>query len=149
MPAKKKTKKVAKKTASKKKVVKKASQSAQSGKKTVKKTTKKAVNKVVQKSAKRPVKKSIKKKATTCKTKCHTTEAFWVNNGPVVHSVEELLDAIRTMSDEQYAYHTTRDGNDFANWIKDCLKDGGCATSVKRAKSRSGVVRVLSSKCSC
>jgi acyl-homoserine lactone acylase PvdQ len=111
-----------------------------------KKTTKKA-------SAKKAVKKTAKKtktnKSCSCKAKCTSKQAFWVNNGPVVHSVQELLEALKDISDEQYAYHTKREGNDFATWVKDCLKDDAAATSLKKVRSRAGAVRVLSEKCAC
>lgn len=84
-----------------------------------------------------------------CIKKCQPSQAFWVNNGPVLKSVDELLKALKEMSDEQYAYHTKRDGNDFANWIQDCFGDVQCAKSLKNAKTRVGAVRILSGKCVC
>ena len=138
MPAKKTT--TARKAGQKKKnVVKKASKKPTrkvSTKSSAKKTTKKVVRKAV-------------KKSCACESKCSAKEAFWVNNGPVLHSVKDLLKALKEMSDEQFDYHTKRGSNDFASWIKECLKDSACATSVKRVRTRVGAVRVLSNKCSC
>jgi len=136
MPAKKTVKKVvAKKKVAKKKVsapVKKATTP----------TTKKTAKKVSKKTA--PKKDSHK----TCSVACDAPEAFWVNNGPILHSLEDLLEALKTMTDEQYEYHTKRGENDFANWIQYCIKDTGCATSLRRVKTKSGALRVLVSRCS-
>lgn len=128
-------------------------------KKIVKKTPTKKVTKkaTVKKVAKKVTKKAPTKKTKTttpkvvhaCKTKCNAKQAFWVNNGPVVHSMHDLFEALKTMTDEQYAYHTKREGNDFVNWVKDCLKDSACAMSLKRVQSRTGAIRVLSKKCTC
>ncbi len=113
-----------------------------------KKVTKKAVAK------KSPAKKSTKKKSVVaracgCKKRCDAEQVFWVNNGPVVHSLEDLLHAVREMSNEQFAYHTKRNGNDFANWVRDCLADRANATKLRKARTRVGAVRVLTSVCSC
>jgi hypothetical protein len=100
-----------------------------------------------------PVKKTATKAVCgtgcACTKKCQPTQAFWVNNGPVLKSVDELLKALKEMSDEQYAYHTKRDGNDFAIWIRDCLNDVQCAKDLKNAKTRVGAIRILSGKCAC
>lgn len=75
--------------------------------------------------------------------------AFWVNNGPVLHSVNDLIKALKKeITDEQFYYHTKRNKNDFAIWIKECLCDNNCATRIKRVRSKEGMLRVLS-KCSC
>ncbi len=132
------TKKTTKKRTTKK-VAKKATK-----KNVAKKTTKKQIKRI----AKKTVRKVVKKK-TTCKKRCKPSHAFWVNNGPIIHSVNGLIKALKNeITDEQFDYHTKRDGNDFANWIKDCLCDSGCASRLKRVRSKDGMLRVLS-KCSC
>jgi hypothetical protein len=127
-------------------------------KKAVKKTTKKVVRKTVakKKTTTKAVKKAVqkaprttKKKGCSCKKTCEAHEAFWVNNGPVVNSLGGLKTALKDMSDEQYAHHTKRGKNDFANWIEACLCDKSCASRVRKARSRPGAVRALAQKCSC
>ena len=102
-----------------------------------KKTTKTAAKKTVakKKAAKVAAKRvSARKKATksaagcehvecVCKSASSPDECFWVNNGPVVDSIVHLKLALKDMTEEQFAYHTTREGNDFAEWIRHCLKD--------------------------
>lgn len=124
------TKKVQKETVTsaavpKKKVVKKAA---------VKKTTAKKVASKSQVCAK-------------CSIACPPEQAFWVNNGPVVDTLAGLKEALACMSDEQYAYHTERAGNDFAAWVRDCMGDTGCAVRIAQAKTRQGAVRALTCVC--
>ena len=59
------------------------------------------------------------------------------------------MKALKEMSDEQYAYHTKREGNDFAKWVQDCLGDSASATGLKSARTRVGAVRILAKTCAC
>lgn len=127
---------------SKKKTTKKAAPK-RAAKKVAKKVTRKSTKKTTRSGA-------TKKSACACQKKCKKTDAFWVHNGPIVHSLEQLRDALKEMSEEQYTHHTQRgDGNDFACWIEDCFKDTTCAKKVARAKTRVGTVRILNKTCSC
>ena len=109
---------------------------------TTKKTTpgvaKKATAKkvVAKKAVKKTTKKVAPKAECVCSKKCTPAQAFWVNNGPVVKSLEDLVKALKGMQMMQYAYHTKRDGNDFAKWIHDCLGDKCMATRLKKARTR-------------
>lgn len=79
------------------------------------------------------------------RTVASAERCFWVHNGPVVNSIAGLREALTHMSDEQFAYHTTRDGNDFARWIRDVLENQECADAVARARTRAGTKRALAS----
>ncbi|MDR3559452.1 MAG: hypothetical protein P4L62_01325 [Candidatus Pacebacteria bacterium] len=68
---------------------------------------------------------------------------FWVNNGPVLKNLHDLANALETMSDEQYDYHTLRDGNDFARWTEGVLGDKDLAKKIARAKNCSAAAAVL------
>lgn len=87
-----------------------------------------------------PVKKT--KKAGAVK-EASPAQCFWVNHGPVCKTTAELQAAIKTMSDAQYAYHTKRDGNDFAIWMRDVMRHPACATKLQRVRTRSGAVKVF------
>lgn len=110
------------------------------------------------KPAKRATKKLVAKTKTTTKrttrgkkSMCRVAaphETFWVNNGPICCDLTELRDALKTMTDEQFAYHTKRAGNDFAKWIEDVLCHGECAKRMARAKSRGGAVKAIDA-CTC
>ncbi len=118
-------------------------------KKAVRKTAKKSIRK---KSAKKNINKTVKKtvrRITTKKKSCHKKKckpenAFWVNNGPVVDSVPGLLEALKSMSNEQYEYHTKRNGNDFARWLDDCICNKEFANKLRKTRSRAGAIKALS-----
>jgi hypothetical protein len=124
-------------------------------------TTKTSASKTVApKKVAKPVavKKTTAKKAVAKKTstpmKCATCagittqeQAFWVNNGPVIDSLMGLRQALQDMSDEQFAYHTARAGNDFASWVRDCLGDVTCAVRIAKARTRDGAVRAIVCTC--
>jgi hypothetical protein len=102
-----------------------------------------------------PKKVSAAKKATkkasascgACAGACRPEEAFWVNNGPVVDTLAGLQEALRLMTEEQYAYHTERAGNDFAVWVRDCLGDAATALRLAKAKNRDAAARVIVCVC--
>jgi hypothetical protein len=94
-------------------------------------------------------KKVVTKKSTcgACKAACLPEQAFWVNNGPVVDSLMGLKQALNDMTDEQYAYHTARAGNDFASWVRDCLGDTVTAVRIAKTKTRDGAMRAIICTC--
>ena len=101
-------------------------------------------------AAKKAVKKAAPKKSSkvcSCHKTCRAEESFWVNYGPVVDSIAALRDAVRTMSDEQFAYHTQRGTNDFAAWVEYSLKNKKVAGLVAKAKTRKAAVQALSTCC--
>lgn len=68
---------------------------------------------------------------------------FWINNGPVVKNLPELLDAVREMSDDLFAYHTKGGQNDFVVWIEQVLGEKQLASRLKKLKSKRGFVNAL------
>lgn len=90
-----------------------------------------------------PSTKSTKKIISAKKIKeAPPEQCFWVNNGPICKNPKELKEAIQTMSEDQYAYHTQQ-GNDFANWMKDVMGDRACAEKLLKAKTKGGAARAF------
>ncbi len=69
--------------------------------------------------------------------------AFWLHDGGAVKNLKELSDALKTISAEQFAFHTLRNGNDFARWIRDVLLDPECADKVEGAKGQKETLKVI------
>lgn len=117
---------------------------------TKKTATKKAsVKKPVKKAtAKKKVSRAAVKNTCACSETCRPGESFWVNYGPVVDSIASLREAIKTMSEEQYRYHTTRGTNDFASWIRNCFRNEAVANRVEKAGTQAKAVKALSECCS-
>lgn len=68
---------------------------------------------------------------------------FWVSNGPVLRNLAELKENLYMMSDEQYDFHTKRDGNDFAIWITDVFGEKNLAGRVKKAKDKQTAAKLI------
>lgn len=89
-----------------------------------------------------------RKVCAPCIFQASEDKAFWVNNGPIISTLDGLRDALRAMSDEQFEYHTKRAGNDFARWVDEVLCHGACAEKLARVKTRTGAVKAIAS-CNC
>jgi hypothetical protein len=70
-------------------------------------------------------------------------ESFWVYNGPVCSTIAQLRAAIASMTDEQFAYHTQRSGNDFAAWMECSMEHPKCAARLAKARTRAGALRAI------
>lgn len=68
---------------------------------------------------------------------------FWVNNGGVLRNLRDLQDTLVAMSDEQFEYHTKRDGNDFATWIDNVFHEKELANKMAKAKTKKGALLAL------
>ncbi|MBT3304541.1 hypothetical protein HN592_02710 [Candidatus Woesearchaeota archaeon] len=127
--AKKTAKKTAKKS-SKKKVVRKPKKAAKIVKKVKVKLVKK---KVAAKKAKTRVAVTVtRKRLGTAPEEYH----FVLNDGNRLKNIQELTDALETMSEDVFKYHANEFKNDFANWISDVFEESDLAEEIKKAKSR-------------
>src|SRR4030065_2855930 len=61
---------------------------------------------------------------------------FWCNDGRVLHDMRELVDALTQMSDDTYLYHSNMEKKDFANWVRDIIKDEMLAKELEKRLSR-------------
>jgi hypothetical protein len=68
---------------------------------------------------------------------------FWVNEGGVLRNLRDLQDALVAMSDDQFKYHTKREGNDFATWIDNVFHEKELANKIDKAKTRKGALLAL------
>ncbi|MCR4284206.1 MAG: hypothetical protein NUV64_02735 [Parcubacteria group bacterium] len=97
------------------------------------------------------VKTKVKKASLKIKKKKALTVAspeicFWVNSGPVLRSLPDLAEALKTMSDEQYSYHVNENKNDFSRWIEDVLEDKILARMLMKYKTRTGTLKAVSTR---
>lgn len=111
---KKSTKKIAKKTA--KKVVSKKVSKKNTKKKTVRKATKKTAK--------------TKPKISINSPKAKGEECFYVTNGLVIDDLLGLVDALDTMTDDVFYHHVNDERNDFANWVKEIMKEAELAEKI-------------------
>lgn len=81
--------------------------------------------------------------ATTTIREAQGTKCFWVNNGPIIKNLPELIEALEKMSVEKFNYHNKRNGNDFAVWVEWVLGEKDLAKKLARLKSRRGCIKAI------
>jgi hypothetical protein len=103
-----------------------------------------APKKVVKKVA---AKKAVAKKATKGRSKelvfADNQSSFWVKNGEILNSLVALSSALEKMEKAVFAHHVNKNRNDFADWVRDVLKDNECANDLRKAKSSAGAKIVV------
>ncbi len=72
---------------------------------------------------------------------CQSNHIFWVCDGRILKNTMELADALETMSDDTYRYHSNSEKNDFYSWTKDILKDMKLAKDLKSARNRESAAK--------
>ncbi|MBI2546796.1 hypothetical protein HYV81_06480 [Candidatus Woesearchaeota archaeon] len=70
-------------------------------------------------------------------------ECFWVNNGPILKSIEELAAAVRAMKKEVFLHHVNKDKNDLARWIEEVVGDNKLAADMRKSRSRRNILQAL------
>ena len=68
---------------------------------------------------------------------------FWVNNGTVLKNLDELLDALNSMSNDTFQYHANSEKNDFSRWIGDVIGDKKLAEDLAKSKNKKSVIKIL------
>ncbi len=68
---------------------------------------------------------------------------FYLHDGRVLNSLEDLKKALNNMSDDTWRHHVRGDNNDFANWIRDCLNDYLLSEQVRKAATPSELALLL------
>ena len=61
---------------------------------------------------------------------------FILNGGKKLKSVQELTEALETMSEDIFNHHVNNDKNDFATWIKDIFQEDELADELRKANSK-------------
>lgn len=61
---------------------------------------------------------------------------FYVCDGTVIKTLNELPDALRNMSPEAFTYHVNEQKNDFYNWVKDVFQISSLARRIKSTKRK-------------
>ncbi len=77
------------------------------------------------------------------KHECEKGEEFIFRNGSTACDIEELLQRLKEISDDEFYSHVTFYKNDFANWIRDVLKNKELAARIYVEKERKEIINVL------
>ncbi|MEM4259763.1 MAG: hypothetical protein QXG00_00845 [Candidatus Woesearchaeota archaeon] len=71
---------------------------------------------------------------------------FYLCNGDVLRSIEELYDYVSIMPDFVFYHHVSKERNDFYNWIKDVFQDIGLANQIKEIINKDDFVEFFKNK---
>ena len=71
---------------------------------------------------------------------------FWCSNGHILRNMRELAEALNTMTDEAFAYHSNVHKSDFRNWVRDIIRDDELASGLMKASSRTKAATVVSER---
>ncbi len=79
------------------------------------------------------------------KSKLPEDKAFYVQNGPVIKSLQELAEALEndSISDDAFRFHLGNNNNDFINWINGVYGDQDLVKALKRVKTKKGFAKKL------
>ena len=70
-------------------------------------------------------------------------KSFWVNNGPVIHSLSELADMAGKLDNKKFAHHVNNGKNDFEKWVHDVIGDAALANQLKAVKTKATFAKVV------
>jgi len=71
---------------------------------------------------------------------------FRCHDGRVLKNMQELEEALATMADETFAYHSNSEKKDFSNWVRDIIGDEKLAKDLENALDRNQAARIVTSR---
>lgn len=79
---------------------------------------------------------TLKEKARKFLAKVPEENVFRCQDGYILHSMEELGEALDTMTDDTFSHHVNVQKNDFANWVSNVIGDKELAEDLARSRNR-------------
>ena len=71
---------------------------------------------------------------------------FWCCDGRILRNMRDLGEALNTMTDETFAYHSNTEKKDFSNWVRDVIKDERLAKDLQKAPNRAQAAKLVASR---
>ncbi len=68
---------------------------------------------------------------------------FNLANGQVLKDLTELKNALKTMDENTFSHHVNENRNDFANWVKDVIKDENLAEQISHARTKEDILKLF------
>lgn len=73
-------------------------------------------------------------------------QVFWLKDGRKIRNLHELVRELHRADEETFRYHVNEQKNDFANWVKDVLKDDILATRIRNVKDKAAMERFVGTR---
>ena len=79
---------------------------------------------------------TLKQEATRLLADVPEEYVFRCCDGRVLRDMKELGEALTSMTEETFAYHSNEEKKDFSNWVKDIIRDDKLARDLGKSASR-------------
>ena len=73
-------------------------------------------------------------------------DRFYFSNGESAGSLEEFLRVLKKIDDECFFSHVNEQKNDFANWIRVCVKDKALSNKVRKMNDQDKIIEAIHKK---
>lgn len=70
-------------------------------------------------------------------------KVFWVSDGRILKNLSEMINALNTMSDETYKFHTSGEKNDFADWVLQVFGSRKIYLKIRTMRKREKVAQAV------
>jgi hypothetical protein len=67
-------------------------------------------------------------------------------NGHILRNMRELGEELKTMSGESYAFHVNMEKSDFANWVRDIIKDERLAKDLQKSPNQAQAAKMVANR---
>jgi hypothetical protein len=74
-----------------------------------------------------------------------STHRFWLKSGKPLKNLHELREELKMLGDVLFRHHVTAEKNDFANWVRDCLKNKELAKELYVCTTPSEMIEAIDS----
>jgi hypothetical protein len=89
---------------------------------------------------------TLKQKAKGLMANVPGEYVFKCCNGHILRNMRELGEELKSMSGESYAFHANMEKNDFANWVRDIIKDATLAKNLQKSQNQAKADKLVSSR---
>jgi len=79
---------------------------------------------------------TLKEQAQKLLAKVPDEYVFRCQDGRVLRDMKEMAEALATMTDETFAYHSNAEKRDFSRWVRDIIGDEKLAKDLRKATDR-------------
>ena len=73
-------------------------------------------------------------------------KVFWCHDGRILRDIKELGEALASMTDETFAYHSNAEKKDFSNWVGDVIGDTNLAKELENLTDRNQAANIVSNR---